>query len=121
MIIQDIHTMDELLHFVSGLTQKHGLKLWYRGEENSELSLIPSIQRSQKRIDVERYITNDFYIRARQIMKNPPEKHNYAAWVSIMQHYGLPTRMLDWSQSPLIASFFATETYKVQPTLDACV
>ena len=29
--------------------------------------------------------------------------------------------MLDWSQSPLIASFFATETYKVQPTLDACV
>ena len=30
MIIQDIHTMDELLHFVSGLTQKHGLKLWYR-------------------------------------------------------------------------------------------
>lgn len=119
MIIQDIHTMDELLHFVSGLTQKHGLKLWYRGEENSELSLIPSIQRSQKRIDVERYITNDFYIRARQIMKNPPEKHNYAAWVSIMQHYGLPTRMLDWSQSPLIASFFATETYKVQPTLDA--
>ena len=35
MIIQDIHTMDELLHFVSGLTQKHGLKLWYRGEENS--------------------------------------------------------------------------------------
>ena len=74
MIIQDIHTMDELLHFVSGLTQKHGLKLWYRGEENSELSLIPSIQRSQKRIDVERYITNDFYIRARQIMKNPPEK-----------------------------------------------
>ena len=54
MIIQDIHTMDELLHFVSGLTKKHGLKLWYRGEENSELSLIPSIQRSQKRIDVER-------------------------------------------------------------------
>ena len=41
MIIQDIHTMDELLHFVSGLTKKHGLKLWYRGEENSELSLIP--------------------------------------------------------------------------------
>lgn len=54
-------------------------------------------------------------------MNNPPEKHNYAGWVAIMQHYGLPTRMLDWSRSPLIASFFATETYQETPDTDACV
>ncbi len=121
MITAEVSTIDELLQFVNSLYQKHGLRLWYRGEENAALTLVPSIQRSKKRIDSERYITNDFYIRARQILNNPPAKHNYAGWVSLMQHYGMPTRMLDWSRSPLIAVFFATETYKQVPETDAGV
>lgn len=121
MVIQEIRTMDELLQFVNELSQKHGLRLWYRGEDDANRILIPSIQRSQKRLDVERYITNDFYIKAKRILQNPPDKHNYAGWVSLMQHYGLPTRMLDWSYSPLIASFFATETYKQMADKDASV
>lgn len=121
MIIEEIRTIDELLKFVNELSKTHGLNLWYRGEDNSLLPLIPSIQRTPRRIEVERFITNDFYMKAKQIMNNPPEKHNYAAWVAIMQHYGLPTRMLDWSRSPLIATFFATETYKTSAFTDSCV
>ena len=51
-----ITSIDELLQFVNELADRHGLNLWYRGEDDSTLSLIPSIQRTQKRIDAERFI-----------------------------------------------------------------
>ena len=47
MLTQKVSTIDELLQFVSTLRQKHGVRLWFRGEENADLTLIPSIQRSQ--------------------------------------------------------------------------
>ena len=121
MIEKEINSIDELLQFVMELNAKHGLRLWYRGVANSAWPLLPSIQRTKHRIESERYITNDFYIKAKQVLDDCPEKKNYSAWMSIMQHYGLPTRLLDWSQSPLISTFFAVEKYKDFPQTNACI
>lgn len=121
MIEQKVRTIDELLNFVHKIYQVHGLRLWYRGVMDAGLVLLPSIQRSERRIQCERMLVNDFYVRTKPILEKCPDKKNYAAWMSLMQHYGLPTRLLDWSQSPLIAGFFATETYYKNPGVDACV
>ncbi len=32
-------------------------------------------------------------------------------WLSLMQHYGVPTRLIDFSQSPYVALYFAIENY----------
>jgi FRG domain len=42
-------------------------------------------------------------------------------WMFMMQHYGVRTRLLDWSESPLVALFFAVEQIKEFPADDAAV
>lgn len=121
MIVKYVNTIDQLLEFIKNIKETNKHHLWFRGVADESWPLLPSIQRSKDRIMCEKYIINDFYIKARQVIENSPPKKNYAAWISLMQHFGLPTRMLDWSSSPLIASFFAVEKYEEYFETDAAI
>jgi len=59
------------------------------------------------RKDLEIALLREFQRKAYQHLKYYPEPHNKIEWLTMMQHYGGPTRLLDWTYSFYAALFFA--------------
>ena len=58
----------------------------------------------------ENQIIEKFISRAHHYIQSPPGNKELIEWLSIIQHYGGPTRLLDFSISFYIAAFFAIES-----------
>jgi FRG domain. len=78
---------------------------WFRGQVNSDWGLLPKIYRGSENSKYEREMFRDFKLRASAYIETMPK--NDMEWLFIMQHYGMPTRLLDWSESYLIALYFS--------------
>jgi hypothetical protein len=91
----------------------------YRGVDEASFDLTPSLFRDKVITEVdeiEKAMMWLFKTHAVAHLQRLPVSN--LEWLTVARHHGLPTRLLDWSFSPLVACFFAV--YR-KPTVDGAV
>src|SRR5262245_54442277 len=99
------NSWDELLAAVKTASKElpNPDQVWFRGHSKAQYNLLPSLLRcdglTKEKLLFQKFVQYSFGVFQRRT----------SDWETLfdMQHYGLPTRLLDWSNTLGIATFFA--------------
>jgi len=111
--------IDEVLKGICKMNKEKGYpkysnKLWYRGLKSAKYDLVPRIARNGLNTDYEILYLSRFKSKAITYLEQLPAyphlnwSSSYWGWLFWMQHYGVPTRIMDWTRDALAALVFAT-------------
>ena len=91
---------------------------WFRGHNQVFNNLTPKAYREEypQGFAAEFHLIQKFKLRAPLMIKSPPASNDYLSWLIYGQHFGLPTRLLDWTESILVALWFSVNSF---PKTDA--
>jgi FRG domain-containing protein len=86
---------------------------FFRGHSKACGKLVPRVFRPDVKIfeACEKCYERWFFLEFRRIApgleKRLPRRSDGLSWLFLMQHYGAPTRLLDWTENPLVALYFS--------------
>ena len=108
----NIKSIEELVKILNDLPNYY----IFRGHSNATWNLISTIERllinnwsTQNVEKVEGFTLNEFKSKFHLYDKSNKIPDTKLEWLSLMQHYGVPTRLIDFSTSPCVALYFAME------------
>jgi|SRR5215813_2900924 len=120
--IGDLSELDRAIDETSSLF-KGTFALW-RGHANQQWPLRAEVFRPSSRGGKpypEVSLLRSFMAHAESRNQACPASDDFVGWLMLARHFGLPTRLLDWSQSPLVALYFAAQVDKDRPDADGCL
>lgn len=103
--IELVKSIDEYTRYIFSLKKEHMHEtLFYRGHSKLNYLLQPGIKREQYWLKNEDIMYQELLVRCAQDFIHC---HTHLDYLVEMQHYGLPTRLLDITENPLVALYFA--------------
>lgn len=98
---------------------------WYRGISDASYKLSPTLFRHPEKTEISAIARLEAEVTTRFVQRSVPFLSRTLTddWdkLFLMQHFGVPTRLLDWTENPFIGAYFALTGIPKRANADAVI